>query len=147
MVKRTEKISCFISKPARTALDKACFNYDSPQGKLISRMILSFCGDNQVDIDKRKPKPKKSPTKKFKPPTVEEVFNYCKERCNNINANQFVNHYTTNGWVQGKGKPIVSWKACVRTWEENDKDKQNQLGKNLSNVNDTKWAENLDDVL
>lgn len=43
MAKRESKISCFITDDARTALDEACVEYDSPQGKLINRMILNFC--------------------------------------------------------------------------------------------------------
>lgn len=54
---------------------------------------------------------------RFVPPTVEEVADYCRERGNNIDANEFVDHYTANGWVQGKGKPVKDWRACVRTWE------------------------------
>lgn len=74
--------------------------------------------------------------KVFKPPTVEEVFNYCNERCNNVDAQSFVDHYTANGWVQGKGKPIKCWKACVRTWEKSDKPKQNNV---LNESHEGKW--------
>lgn len=33
----------------------------------------------------------------------------------------FVAHYEANGWKQGRGKPIVKWKAAVVTWEKRDK--------------------------
>lgn len=59
----------------------------------------------------------------FAPPTVLEVAEYCVERKNNVDAEAFVNFYTANGWVQGKGKPIKDWKAAVRTWERNSKSK------------------------
>lgn len=55
----------------------------------------------------------------FVPPTVEQVAEYCAERNNKVDAETFVNFYTANGWVQGKGKPIKDWKAAVRTWERN----------------------------
>ncbi len=55
----------------------------------------------------------------FQPPTVEEVAAYCAERKNKIDPETFVDFYTTNGWVQGKNKPVKDWKACVRTWENN----------------------------
>ena len=61
-----------------------------------------------------------------KKPTLEEVKDYCKERNNNVDAEQFIDYYETNGWVQGKGKPIKDWKACVRTWERNEVNKQNE---------------------
>ena len=56
---------------------------------------------------------------RFHPPSVEEVRAYCTDRRNNIDAEHFVDHYSANGWVQGKGKPIRDWKAAVRTWERN----------------------------
>ena len=54
---------------------------------------------------------------KFLPPTLDEVKAYCSERNNHVDAERFVDYYSANGWVQGKGKPIKDWKACVRTWE------------------------------
>lgn len=62
----------------------------------------------------------------FVPPTVLEVTEYCLERKNKVDAEAFVNFYTANGWVQGKGKPIKDWKAAVRTWEKNSKPKAPQ---------------------
>lgn len=56
---------------------------------------------------------------KTKKPTLEEVKEYCLERNNNVDAETFIDFYEANGWVQGKGKPIKDWKACVRTWERN----------------------------
>jgi hypothetical protein len=59
--------------------------------------------------------------KRFVPPTLQEVKDYCSERKNNVDAERFYDYYSANGWVQGKNKPIKDWKACVRTWEKNDK--------------------------
>ena len=61
----------------------------------------------------------KSARTRFVPPTVEEVKAYCDERGKGVDPEQFVDHYTANGWVQGKSKPIRDWKAAVRTWERN----------------------------
>lgn len=59
---------------------------------------------------------------RFIPPTVDAVSEYCLERNNGIDAQAFVDFYTANGWVQGKGqKPIRDWKACIRTWEQKRK--------------------------
>lgn len=57
-------------------------------------------------------------TKRFSPPTVEEVRAYCIERRNNVDAERFVDYYTANGWQVGKNK-MRDWKAAVRTWERN----------------------------
>ena len=56
--------------------------------------------------------------KVFTPPTVEEVKAYCAERNNGINAEDFVDFYTSKAWFVGKNK-MVDWKAAVRTWERN----------------------------
>lgn len=61
---------------------------------------------------------------KFKPPTLEEVKAYCQERHSKVNPEQFHDHYTANGWVQGKGKPLRDWQAAVRTWERNGVNQQ-----------------------
>jgi len=62
----------------------------------------------------------KKVTSRFTPPTIQEVIDYCKERNNGVDANKFIDHYETCGWVRGKGNTkIKSWKACVRTWETN----------------------------
>ena len=56
----------------------------------------------------------------FQPPTVDDVREYCKERQNNIDAEYFVDYYTTRDWKMSNGKKMVDWKACVRTWEKNN---------------------------
>jgi hypothetical protein len=62
----------------------------------------------------------KTPAKRFKPPTVEEVAEYCKERNNGVDPFNFVNHYAAKGWRIGKD-PMKDWKACVHTWENKNK--------------------------
>jgi len=58
--------------------------------------------------------------KKFKKPTLEEISAYCVERKNNVNPEKFLNYYESNGWRVGKN-PMKDWKACIRTWEQNNK--------------------------
>ena len=66
-------------------------------------------------------------TKRFVPPTVEQVREYCDARGNRIDPAAFVDHYTANGWMRGKNK-LKDWKAAVRTWEKNQND--NRTGTN-----------------
>lgn len=56
--------------------------------------------------------------KRFTPPTLEEVKEYCNERGNSVNPETFINFYESKGWYVGKNK-MKDWKACVRTWENN----------------------------
>lgn len=59
-------------------------------------------------------------TKRFIPPTVEEVTSYCASRCNSVDPQRFVDYYTSNGWKVGKN-PMKDWKAAVRTWEQDSR--------------------------
>ncbi len=76
--------------------------------------------DTDTDTEKIKIKAKQG---RFAPPSIQEVIKYCTERKNNIDPQKFLDHYETNGWMRGKNK-IKCWKACVRTWEGNEKPKQ-----------------------
>lgn len=81
---------------------------------------ISLKEDNE-DKDKgcgekgRKPKRE---SKAFVKPTVEEVAAYCKERNNGIDAEAFVAHYESNGWMVGKN-PMKNWRMSIITWEKN----------------------------
>lgn len=75
--------------------------------------------------EKRRTKEKSKPKNKARPDSVEEVRAYCIERNNTVNPELFWDHYEANGWRQGKGigRPVKDWKACVRTWEQNEVDR------------------------
>lgn len=46
------------------------------------------------------------------PPDRHSVNNYCKERHNQIDPDEFIDYYTSRGW-----KGIVDWQAQIRQWE------------------------------
>lgn len=77
----------------------------------------------------------KSP--RFKKPSIQQIIEYCSERGNSIDPNEFFDHYEANGWVRGKTK-IKDWKACVRTWES--KNKKNGRT-NLFNIENQNYKE------
>ena len=75
--------------------------------------------------------------KRFSPPTIEEVKAYCLERNNNVDAERFIDFYTSNGWQVGKNK-MKDWKAAVRTWERNGYvDKQSTSTRSMPKSFDT----------
>ena len=80
--------------------------------------------DTQVRLGKdrigKSNKADKPPRARFIPPSTEDVRSYCTERKNGIDPQTFVDFYSANGWKQGRGKPIVDWKAAVRTWERRE---------------------------
>lgn len=76
--------------------------------------------DKEDDKDNEEELKKKNKKKKFQKPTVEEIQNYCYERKNNVNVQQFYNYYESNGWKVGKN-PMKDWQATIRTWEQRNK--------------------------
>jgi hypothetical protein len=74
-----------------------------------------------------------SSANKFTIPSPDEVEAYCKERNNNISGSEFVDHYTSNGWMVGKNK-MKDWKAAIRTWEQKRKIKEDETEKPTYNI-------------
>lgn len=60
--------------------------------------------------------------RRFSAPTLEQVAAYCAERNNGIDPEAFVDFYARQGWKLSNGRPMVDWKAAVRTWEKRRKD-------------------------
>jgi len=123
---RNKKISADISEEASTMLSSYCKKHERSKGFLLEKMIRKFCSDEAIvatpSTSANIATVEKKPVKRFVPPTVEQVFEYCNERCNNVDAQNFVDHYTANGWMRGKVK-VKDWKACVRTWEKSNQAK------------------------
>jgi hypothetical protein len=71
----------------------------------------------QFEEEKR---PRKTPARRFEPPTPGEVGTYCDQRHNGVDAEQFCAFYESKGWFVGKNK-MKDWKAAVRTWERDRK--------------------------
>lgn len=83
--------------------------------------------EKEIKIEKEIDSSAKSTTtkrKRFEKPTLSEIEQYCIERNNNINAEQFYDYYESNGWKVGKN-PMKDWKASVRTWERSEYRKPN----------------------
>lgn len=80
-------------------------------GHVPDTLLLSSSSESVLEKDHKK--------KPFQKPSVEDIKQYCKERSNNIDAEQFFNFYESKGWVVGKS-PMKSWKAAIITWEKNN---------------------------
>lgn len=77
-------------------------------------------GEDSIVKDSKGESVRGEKTKRFIPPSVEEVEQYCLERSNNIDAQSFIDFYESKGWMIGKNK-MKDWKAAVRTWERSRK--------------------------
>lgn len=79
--------------------------------------------DNNDKNDKNENNDKKSSNVKFTPPTLEEVRAYCKEINSIINAEDWMDYYTSNGFKVSRN-PMKDWKATVRRWDREERKKK-----------------------
>ncbi len=68
-----------------------------------------------------------SSSKRFVKPTIEEIKEYCRERKNRIDAENFYNFYESKGWKVGN-QPMKNWKSCIITWEKREKQEFKKSG-------------------
>jgi hypothetical protein len=78
--------------------------------------------DNDNDINIVLEQKAKKP-KRFTKPPVDDVRQYMAELNMNDMSQRFIDYYESNGWKVGKN-PMKDWKAAVRTWKQQNNDKQ-----------------------
>ena len=144
-IKVGDKKQCFQEKkqcfPEQNGGEKQCFPQhseapESPRIKALDSVPAGKTGEELSDasmdtyidttidtINTNNYRENRNDSKKrFAVPSVEEVAAYCRERGNNVDAQRFVDFYASKGWRIGK-EPMRDWKACVRTWERNGRDR------------------------
>lgn len=100
-------------KPKFPKLDDTC-------KQLISDDFKCNQVKSNVAVIQSNPIQSESESNTFKPPTLEEVQAYCKERGNNVDAAKFHAFYSEGHWKDSKGNPVRNWKQKVITWERKD---------------------------
>lgn len=131
----------FYAKRMQMQIDRFIENYEASveqrrQAGIASanarQRSLTPVNEIQRDETKPKPKPKPKPSSspdgeesknahaRFLPPSMQEVAEYCRERGNSVDAEQFVDFYASKGWKVGN-TTMKDWRAAVRTWEKRDK--------------------------
>ena len=120
-----------LREQKRNLITEGC-NDVTPESNNVTAELRSSYVDIDIEIDKDKDKEierdkdiedKKPKRKRFVPPTLSEVSDYCKERNNSVDPERFIDYYESNGWRVGKN-PMKDWKAAVRTWEKSSYKKQ-----------------------
>ncbi len=76
----------------------------------------------------------------FIPPSISEILEYCQERQNNIDPENFFNFYKAKNWMIGKNK-MKNWKACIITWE-----KRNLKNEENNRSHSERFNSKLDDI-
>lgn len=91
--------------------------------------------------------------RRFTPPTRSEIVSYCLESGHKIDADAFIDFYSSKNWMVGKNK-MKDWKAAVRNWERHDKEKSGPTPKpkqysNFQNFQPSgmDWNEAFDQIM
>lgn len=130
-------------------------SYADNSNKIIdnSNQIL----DNNISkgVSNETPPAKKSASKKFVKPSVDEIAEYIKEKQYGINAQQFYDFYESKGWKVGSSG-MKDWKAAVRNWEQrriergapaaNVQKPQQSTGNPNASYNLDRWHEEADNM-
>lgn len=110
--------------------------YDVKTKEVIERRIsIKGILRNMITVDNDMPEATIQTIKEkaFIKPTIKEISEYCRERKNNISAEQFYDFYESKGWFVGKSK-MKDWKSAVRTWERNNFSKEQPKKKKVESV-------------
>lgn len=97
-----------VSNPSANGLETEGYEPDSAKsGKLMSR-------EEKSREEKRE--------KRFVAPSVEDVRDYCSSQSLDVDAERFVDYYSSKGWKVGKS-PMKDWRAAARNWARRDSSK------------------------
>jgi hypothetical protein len=67
-------------------------------------------------------------TKKFKPPTLDEVRAYVAEKGYTFDPETFHAYYESQGWKKANGRPVESWHGCCVTFQKRETPRKAQAG-------------------
>ena len=97
----------------------ATLHFKILENKILNYLKTSFKETSKQDLKKLETNNNKTIRINNKP-SIKEIENYCLERNNNIDAEQFYDFYESKGWLVGKSK-MKDWRACIRTCEKRNK--------------------------
>lgn len=84
-----------------------------------TKQICNVEKEKDKEIEKRDRKK----SKKFVPPTLEEVKAYIAEKGYHVDADFFWNYYDKGQWMRKDGTPVLNWKQTLVTWEKKESEK------------------------
>lgn len=116
-------------RPKTNASDKKqMVSEESKKSKCFSEKAKKADNDNEYDNDLKENTLEGVKEKRFAPPTLENVSEYCRKMgYTNVDAARFIDFYTSNGWMVGKNR-MKDWKAAVRNWDRRENNPQRQDG-------------------
>jgi len=138
-IKKLEKIG-FIQTELKGM--PATLHFKILENKISTYLKTSFKETSKQDLKKLKTNKNKeiiiTNKNNNKKPSVQEIKDYCLERNNGIDAEQFFDFYESKNWYVGKNK-MKNWQAAVRTWEKRkQKTTTSKIDQQLDNYNNAK---------
>lgn len=81
--------------------------------------------DKDVNKDKSTKVDKSNKPTRFSPPTLSEVQKYISDNNYSVDAANFIDYYTANGWKVNKN-PMKDWQATIRNWQRREKQQRSE---------------------
>ena len=129
-IQTTLELCCNTLKWVEYTTSKSAVLPRSERG-IITTPVVSPILSNSILSNSILPK-SNSDANKFTIPELSDISDYCSERKNSVDPQQFLDHYEARGWQFKTGQKMKSWQAAVRTWEKNDfksKSPNNKFGR------------------
>lgn len=89
------------------------------QNESVTPALQSVTRDKEIKRIENRDKEREG--KRFVPPTVEEVSDYCFEKGYCFDPEAFVAYYASQKWKKANGQPLSDWKQACVTWETREK--------------------------
>lgn len=89
--------------------------------------------ESQSNPNQSKPNQSKPKVRRFTPPSVDEVREYCSEKGYTFDPEAFVAFYESKGWKVGRN-PMKSWQAACTTWQKRQGDRKEASHDEYSNL-------------
>ena len=120
----------------------ATLHFKILENKISTYLKTSFKETSKQDLKKLKTNKNKeiiiTNKNNNKKPSVEEIKQYCLDRNNGIDAEQFFDFYESKNWYVGKNK-MKNWQSAVRTWEKRkQQNPTSKIDEQLDNYNNAK---------
>ena len=115
------------SRPKTKKPDEASESQTEANGKRESESDSEGDSESECECEGESALKPQAASKRFVPPSAEEIAAYCAERGNGVDASQFADYYAARGWRVGSGTMTV-WRAAVRTWERRNEERGESRG-------------------
>lgn len=92
------------------------------QSMLIGNNVTEALPDRYTDIDIEKDIEIDKKSRRFTPPSHDDVAAYITEKGYHMDADAFIDFYECKDWMVGKNK-MKDWRAAVRNWARRDQER------------------------